>query len=219
MICTTASFFPVGLWRPVVNSLRYSAPYCPEVVSLHCEPFSWRLCVQVRVEGMSHSSVSSSTSSPAPSPSERPAGPPTPSSTPTPTQTPPQPEIVAIDREAASKGLMEWLRQNPSYSMDLPTFTHVRLLTASLWCCDLVLSVSRLLFSPPLVPVRGGTVAGFCGASQAEEASLQRPHQAGHQHSDGRGEGSCHPQRHRTPSKHTHQLISPSSSDAAACQY
>uniref|UniRef100_A0A8D3E6L6 Chromodomain helicase DNA binding protein 6 n=1 Tax=Scophthalmus maximus TaxID=52904 RepID=A0A8D3E6L6_SCOMX len=58
---------------------------------------------------------------------QRPAGPPTPSSssTPTPTQTPPQPEIVAIDREAASKGLIEWLRQNPGYSMDLPTFAHV----------------------------------------------------------------------------------------------
>uniref|UniRef100_A0A8C9Y9N6 Chromodomain helicase DNA binding protein 6 n=1 Tax=Sander lucioperca TaxID=283035 RepID=A0A8C9Y9N6_SANLU len=57
---------------------------------------------------------------------QRPAGPPTPSSssTPTPTQTPPQPEIVAIDREAASKGLIEWLRQNPGYSMDLPTFAH-----------------------------------------------------------------------------------------------
>ncbi|XP_074525320.1 chromodomain-helicase-DNA-binding protein 6 isoform X2 [Halichoeres trimaculatus] len=81
---------------------------------------------QGRVEVISHSSVSSSTSSPSPSPSERPAGPPTPSSssTPTPTQTPPQPEIVAIDREAASKGLIEWLRQNPGYSMDLPTFAH-----------------------------------------------------------------------------------------------
>uniref|UniRef100_A0A7N6BC01 DNA helicase n=1 Tax=Anabas testudineus TaxID=64144 RepID=A0A7N6BC01_ANATE len=40
------------------------------------------------------------------------------------TQTPPQPEIVAIDREAASKGLIEWLRQNPGYSMDLPGFSH-----------------------------------------------------------------------------------------------
>ncbi|XP_026204373.1 chromodomain-helicase-DNA-binding protein 6 isoform X2 [Anabas testudineus] len=81
---------------------------------------------QGRVEVISHSSVSSSTSSPSPSPSERPAGPPTPSSssTPTPTQTPPQPEIVAIDREAASKGLIEWLRQNPGYSMDLPGFSH-----------------------------------------------------------------------------------------------
>ncbi|XP_013870801.1 chromodomain-helicase-DNA-binding protein 6 isoform X2 [Austrofundulus limnaeus] len=83
---------------------------------------------QGRVEVISHSSVSSSTSSPSPSPSERPAGPPTPSSsstpTPTPTQTPPQPEIVAVDREAASKGLIEWLRQNPSYSMDLPALTH-----------------------------------------------------------------------------------------------
>uniref|UniRef100_A0A4W6DNM0 Chromodomain helicase DNA binding protein 6 n=1 Tax=Lates calcarifer TaxID=8187 RepID=A0A4W6DNM0_LATCA len=38
--------------------------------------------------------------------------------------TPPQPEIVAIDREAASKGLIEWLRQNPGYSMDLPAFAH-----------------------------------------------------------------------------------------------
>ncbi|MEQ2167792.1 hypothetical protein GOODEAATRI_007623, partial [Goodea atripinnis] len=83
---------------------------------------------QARVEAISHSSVSSSTSSPSPSPSERPAGPPTPSSssTPTPTQTPPQPEIVAIDREAASKGLIEWLRQNPGYSMDLPAFAHRR---------------------------------------------------------------------------------------------
>ncbi|MEQ2211977.1 hypothetical protein XENOCAPTIV_022181, partial [Xenoophorus captivus] len=35
-----------------------------------------------------------------------------------------QPEIVAIDREAASKGLIEWLRQNPGYSMDLPAFAH-----------------------------------------------------------------------------------------------
>uniref|UniRef100_A0A8C3ABW6 Chromodomain helicase DNA binding protein 6 n=1 Tax=Cyclopterus lumpus TaxID=8103 RepID=A0A8C3ABW6_CYCLU len=85
------------------------------------------LQLQGRVELISHSSVSSSTSSPSPSPSERPPGPPTPSSsssTPTPTQTPPQPEIVAIDREAASKGLMEWLRQNPGYSMDLPSFSH-----------------------------------------------------------------------------------------------
>ncbi|XP_036007904.1 chromodomain-helicase-DNA-binding protein 6 [Fundulus heteroclitus] len=81
---------------------------------------------QARVEAISQSSVSSSTSSPSPSPSERPAGPPTPSSssTPTPAQTPPQPEIVAIDREAASKGLIEWLRQNPGYSMDLPAFAH-----------------------------------------------------------------------------------------------
>ncbi|XP_010773795.1 chromodomain-helicase-DNA-binding protein 6-like [Notothenia coriiceps] len=86
--------------------------------------------LQGRLDVISHSSVSSSTSSPSPSPSERPAGPPTPSSssTPTPTQTPPQPEIVAIDREAASKGLMEWLRQNPGYSMDLPSFSHVSLM-------------------------------------------------------------------------------------------
>uniref|UniRef100_A0A3P8NWU5 DNA helicase n=1 Tax=Astatotilapia calliptera TaxID=8154 RepID=A0A3P8NWU5_ASTCA len=37
-----------------------------------------------------------------------------------------QPEIVAIDREAAGKGLIEWLRQNPGYTMDLPAFAHVK---------------------------------------------------------------------------------------------
>lgn len=101
------------------------------------------------MEGMSHSSVSSSTSSPAPSPSERPAGPPTPSSTstPTPTQTPPQPEIVAFDREAASKGLIEWLRQNPGYSMDLPTFTHVRVITPTLLQRDIAVSISSSFLS------------------------------------------------------------------------
>uniref|UniRef100_A0A669AYM1 Chromodomain helicase DNA binding protein 6 n=1 Tax=Oreochromis niloticus TaxID=8128 RepID=A0A669AYM1_ORENI len=36
------------------------------------------------------------------------------------------PEIVAIDREAAGKGLIEWLRQNPGYTMDLPAFAHVK---------------------------------------------------------------------------------------------
>lgn len=128
------------------------------------------LCVsaQGRVEGMSHSSVSSSTSSPTPSPSERPAAPPTPSSssTPTPTQTPPQPEIVALDREAAGKGLMEWLRQNPGYSMDLP-FTQVsgdtpgpgfrcRQLTGSLCSFRLEQDCCRALWS---VQSRGGTAA------------------------------------------------------------
>lgn len=113
-----------------VESLQTS----PEGKQVEGSPVSGCVCVllQGRVEVISHSSVSSSTSSPSPSPSERPVGPPTPSSsstpTNTPTQTPPQPEIVAVDREAASKGLMEWLRQNPSYSVDLPAFGHVRLL-------------------------------------------------------------------------------------------
>ncbi|TSZ40535.1 Chromodomain-helicase-DNA-binding protein 6 [Bagarius yarrelli] len=30
---------------------------------------------------------------------------------------------MSVDREAASKGLMEWLRQNPSYRMELPAFS------------------------------------------------------------------------------------------------
>uniref|UniRef100_A0A674AYT1 Chromodomain helicase DNA binding protein 6 n=1 Tax=Salmo trutta TaxID=8032 RepID=A0A674AYT1_SALTR len=61
---------------------------------------------QGRVE-VSHSAVSST------SPPECPPGP----------STPTQPEVVAIDREAANKGLMEWLRQNPNYNMELPTFS------------------------------------------------------------------------------------------------
>ena len=84
--------------------------------------------IQGRVEAVSHSSVSSSTSSPSPSPSDRPPGPPTPSSscsTPTPAPTPPQTDTLASDRQAASKGLLDWLRQNPGYSMDLPAFAHV----------------------------------------------------------------------------------------------
>uniref|UniRef100_A0A8C5B300 Chromodomain helicase DNA binding protein 6 n=1 Tax=Gadus morhua TaxID=8049 RepID=A0A8C5B300_GADMO len=84
--------------------------------------------IQGRVEAVSHSSVSSSTSSPSPSPSDRPPGPPTPSSscsTPTPAPTPPQTDTLAADRQAASKGLLDWLRQNPGYSMDLPAFAHV----------------------------------------------------------------------------------------------
>uniref|UniRef100_A0A665TJF4 Chromodomain helicase DNA binding protein 6 n=1 Tax=Echeneis naucrates TaxID=173247 RepID=A0A665TJF4_ECHNA len=140
-----AGILQAGLIHPVTgqivngslrgdDSLRRRRGRRRNVEALYSDPFSCSrllilktVCVSVllqgRVEVISHSSVSSSTSSPSPSPSERPAGPPTPSSssTPTPTQTPPQPEIVAIDREAASKGLIEWLRQNPSYSMDLPS--------------------------------------------------------------------------------------------------
>uniref|UniRef100_A0A4W5MH87 Uncharacterized protein n=1 Tax=Hucho hucho TaxID=62062 RepID=A0A4W5MH87_9TELE len=62
---------------------------------------------QGRVEVISHSVVSSTSSPP-----QCPPGP----------STPTQPEVVAIDREAANKGLMEWLRQNPNYNMELPTF-------------------------------------------------------------------------------------------------
>uniref|UniRef100_A0A674D0P4 Chromodomain helicase DNA binding protein 6 n=1 Tax=Salmo trutta TaxID=8032 RepID=A0A674D0P4_SALTR len=38
------------------------------------------------------------------------------------TSTPTLSEVVAIDREAANNGLMEWLRQNPNCSMEVPTF-------------------------------------------------------------------------------------------------
>ncbi|KAI1899918.1 hypothetical protein AGOR_G00066710 [Albula goreensis] len=35
---------------------------------------------------------------------------------------PEQPEGPVLDREAANKSLMEWLRQNPSYTMEVPAF-------------------------------------------------------------------------------------------------
>lgn len=39
---------------------------------------------------------------------------------------PPSESLPMItDREAASKGLMEWLRQNPNYRMELPAFSPV----------------------------------------------------------------------------------------------
>lgn len=37
----------------------------------------------------------------------------------------PQPEGLVLDREAASKGLLEWLRQNPNYTMELSPFSPV----------------------------------------------------------------------------------------------
>ncbi|XP_030634964.1 chromodomain-helicase-DNA-binding protein 6 [Chanos chanos] len=58
-------------------------------------------------ESISHPIVSSTSSQ-----TERPTCPP-------PTQPPKAP---SMDRESASKGLMEWLRQNPTYSMDVPAF-------------------------------------------------------------------------------------------------
>ncbi|XP_036427480.1 chromodomain-helicase-DNA-binding protein 6 [Colossoma macropomum] len=65
---------------------------------------------QGRPEGMNHAIVSSTSSQP-----ER--------ATATPSAPPPtEPLTTSVDREAASKSLMEWLRQNPSYSMELPAF-------------------------------------------------------------------------------------------------
>ncbi|KAJ8259214.1 hypothetical protein COCON_G00182260 [Conger conger] len=49
----------------------------------------------------------------------------------------------ALDREATSKGLMEWLSQNPRYSMEVPAFTPAVSGDLGVWC-----SKSRdLLFS------------------------------------------------------------------------
>ncbi|XP_061788444.1 chromodomain-helicase-DNA-binding protein 6 isoform X5 [Nerophis lumbriciformis] len=136
-----AGILQAGLIHPVTgqivngslrgdDSLRRRRGRRRNVEALYSEFTKARLhlpdTTQSRVEVISHSCVSSSTSSPSPSSSERPAAPLTPSSssTPTPTQTPPQPDTATIEREASGKGLMEWLRQKPGYSLELP-FTHV----------------------------------------------------------------------------------------------
>uniref|UniRef100_A0A8C9VQN7 Chromodomain helicase DNA binding protein 6 n=1 Tax=Scleropages formosus TaxID=113540 RepID=A0A8C9VQN7_SCLFO len=57
-----------------------------------------------RPEGVNQSTVS------VPSSSAPPEHPPV----------PPQPESLPLDRETANKGLLEWLRQNPNYTMEMP---------------------------------------------------------------------------------------------------
>ncbi|KAI4878901.1 hypothetical protein NFI96_021724 [Prochilodus magdalenae] len=64
---------------------------------------------QGRTEGINHAIVSSTSSQPE----RTTAAPPAP---------PTEPLSTSVDREAASKSLTEWLRQNPSYSMELPAF-------------------------------------------------------------------------------------------------
>uniref|UniRef100_A0AAR2KXX3 DNA helicase n=1 Tax=Pygocentrus nattereri TaxID=42514 RepID=A0AAR2KXX3_PYGNA len=72
--------------------------------------------ISARQEGLNHAIVSSTSSQP-----ERPsAAPSAPPST--------EPLTTSVDREAASKSLMEWLRQNPSYSLELPAFPPVSIM-------------------------------------------------------------------------------------------
>ncbi|XP_062400632.1 chromodomain-helicase-DNA-binding protein 6 isoform X4 [Sardina pilchardus] len=77
--------------------------------------------LEPRPDSISHSTVSSTTTtqsdrSPAPPGSSGPS-----SSLGLPPPPPPPTESLGIDREAANKGLMEWLRQNPNY-MEIPHF-------------------------------------------------------------------------------------------------
>ncbi|XP_072541048.1 chromodomain-helicase-DNA-binding protein 6 isoform X2 [Salminus brasiliensis] len=65
---------------------------------------------QGRPESINHAIVSSTSSQPE-CPAASPSAPP-----------PTEPLTTSVHREAASKSLMEWLRQNPSYSMELPAF-------------------------------------------------------------------------------------------------
>ncbi|XP_056607455.1 chromodomain-helicase-DNA-binding protein 6 isoform X3 [Triplophysa dalaica] len=76
---------------------------------------------QSGTENISHPVVSS-TSSQSECPSASPATIPAPPSAPPSTAPPAEALNVTVEREAANKGLMEWLRQNPSYNMELPTF-------------------------------------------------------------------------------------------------
>ncbi|KTF72697.1 hypothetical protein cypCar_00035817 [Cyprinus carpio] len=73
-------------------------------------------------ESISHpvvSSTSSQSEGPPATPTTLPTPPPAPSPIP-----PPASEAmnVSLDRETANKGLMEWLRQNPNYNMELSVF-------------------------------------------------------------------------------------------------
>lgn len=89
--------------------------------------YIWRVSLftsQSGTENISHPVVSS-TSSQSECPSASPATIPAPPSA-TPSTAPPAEALnVTVEREAANKGLMEWLRQNPSYNMELPTFPSV----------------------------------------------------------------------------------------------
>ncbi|XP_049590182.1 chromodomain-helicase-DNA-binding protein 6 isoform X3 [Syngnathus scovelli] len=77
---------------------------------------------QGHAEALSPSAAAPSTSAQSASSSECPvAAPPMTSSAPTSASTPPRPEAAAMEREGtAGKGLMEWLRHKPGYSLDLP---------------------------------------------------------------------------------------------------
>ncbi|XP_028853260.1 chromodomain-helicase-DNA-binding protein 6 isoform X1 [Denticeps clupeoides] len=85
---------------------------------------------QPMLDNISHSAVSSTTATPQPECLSAPPVPPSPSGTPAtpgPSATPgppapPLPEALGLEREAANKGLMEWLRQNPNYSMEISPF-------------------------------------------------------------------------------------------------
>lgn len=68
------------------------------------------------------SSTSSQSECPPSTPTTLPTHPPANSPAP-----PPASETlnVSVDRETANKGLMEWLRQNPNYNMELSAFQSV----------------------------------------------------------------------------------------------
>ncbi|XP_059426467.1 chromodomain-helicase-DNA-binding protein 6-like isoform X3 [Carassius carassius] len=84
--------------------------------------------IQSGSESISHPVVSSTSSQ-----SEGPPAPlttlPTPPAAPSPAPPPASETLnVSMDREMANKGLMEWLRQNPNYNMELSAFPNANLL-------------------------------------------------------------------------------------------
>ncbi|XP_026121746.1 chromodomain-helicase-DNA-binding protein 6 isoform X2 [Carassius auratus] len=84
--------------------------------------------IQSGSESISHPVVSS-TSSQSEGPPATPTTLPTPPAAPSPAPPPASETLnVSMDREMANKGLMEWLRQNPNYNMELSAFPNANLL-------------------------------------------------------------------------------------------
>uniref|UniRef100_A0A8C2KGU9 Chromodomain helicase DNA binding protein 6 n=1 Tax=Cyprinus carpio TaxID=7962 RepID=A0A8C2KGU9_CYPCA len=129
-----AGFLPTRM--PISQSLNFNlshtVPHLPKVGGRsHHQTGGSSGCLQIikkyGSESISHPVVSS-TSSQSEGPPATSTTLPTPPSAPSPA--PPASETlnVSMDREMANKGLMEWLRQNPNYNMELSAFPNANIL-------------------------------------------------------------------------------------------
>uniref|UniRef100_A0A672PXV8 Chromodomain helicase DNA binding protein 6 n=1 Tax=Sinocyclocheilus grahami TaxID=75366 RepID=A0A672PXV8_SINGR len=129
-----AGFLPTRM--PISQSLNFNlshtVPHLPKVgVRSHHQTGGSSRCLQILKNGsesISHpvvSSTSSQSEGPPATPTTLPTQPPAPSPAP-----PPASETlnVSMDRETANKGLMEWLRQNPNFNMELSAFPNANIL-------------------------------------------------------------------------------------------
>uniref|UniRef100_A0A8C1ZMC1 Chromodomain helicase DNA binding protein 6 n=1 Tax=Cyprinus carpio TaxID=7962 RepID=A0A8C1ZMC1_CYPCA len=117
---------------PISQSLNFNLSHTvPHLAKVGC---NWQaFCLSLYIpqsgsESISHpvvSSTSSQSEGPPATPTTLPTPPPAPSPAP-----PPASEAmnVSLDRETANKGLMEWLRQNPNYNMELSVFPNASML-------------------------------------------------------------------------------------------